>query len=259
MAILAVEGISKSFGGLQVLQSASLEVAEGTITGLVGPNGSGKTTLLNTIYGLIKPDEGTVIFRGQKISGLAPYRIYDAGLAFSFQLPRLFFQLTVLDNLLLAARNQVGTSFSGALFRRRRWRRQEAELARKALQILELLGLVPLALHATGELSGGQRKLVEIGRALMSDPVMILLDEPAAGVNPVLGRKIYQKLRALRDQGLTFLIIEHKLEMLLDFADRIYMMDAGQVVLSGTPKEVIENPVFYATYVGETKNVTFPG
>jgi branched-chain amino acid transport system ATP-binding protein len=257
MAILVVNGISKSFGGLQVLNQASLEVAEGTITGLVGPNGSGKTTLLHTIFGLIKPDAGTVSFRNQLITGLKPHQIYEVGLAFSFQLPRLFFQLTVLDNLLLAARNHIGTSFASALFLRQRWRRQETELAQKAMQILELLGLVHLALHPAGELSGGQRKLLEIGRALMADPVMILLDEPAAGVNPVLGRRIYQKLYTLREQGLSFLIIEHKLDILLDFADYIYMMDAGRVVLSGTPKEVIENPVFYATYVGETQNAAF--
>lgn len=257
MAILAVENICKSFGGLQVLKGATLEAEEGQITGLVGPNGSGKTTLLSTIFGLTKPDEGSVIFRGRNITGLPPHRVYEAGLAFSFQLPRLITQLTVLDNMILAARDQAGAGFSGALFLRRRWRRQETELAQKAMSVLELLGLVHLALHPAAELSGGQRKLLEIGRALMSDPMMMLLDEPAAGVNPVLGRKIYQKLCTLRDQGLSFLIIEHKLEILLDFADRIYLMDFGQIILSGTPKEVIENPVFYATYVGETKDAAF--
>ena len=257
MAILVVEDIWKSFGGLQVLWGTALEAEEGRITGLVGPNGSGKTTLLRTIFGLTKPDKGCVRFRGEDITGLPPHRVYKKGLAFSFQLPRLFTQLTVLDNMILAARDQVGAGFSGALFLRRRWRKQERELAQKAMGLLDLLGLVHMALHPAGELSGGQRKLLEIGRALMSDPVMILLDEPAAGVNPVLGRKIYEKLRALCQQGLSFMIIEHKLEIMLDFADRIYLMDFGHVVLSGTPREVIENPVFYATYVGETKDAVF--
>lgn len=258
MAILTVNEISKSFGGLQVLKRASLEVTEKSITGLVGPNGSGKSTLLHTIFGLLKPDAGSVFFQGRPVTGMAPHRIYRTGMAFSFQLPQLFPQLTVLDNLLLAARKQVGRGLYGALFLRRHWRQQEAELARKALRILDFLGLVPLALNAAAELSGGQRKLVEIGRALMADPTMLLLDEPAAGVNPVLGRKIYQKLQTLRDQGLSILVVEHKLEMLLDFADHIYLMDAGQIILSGAPKEVIDHPVFYATYIGETKNVTFP-
>ncbi|KUK40560.1 MAG: ABC transporter related protein [Clostridia bacterium 62_21] len=252
MALLAVSGISKNFGGLRVLNKAGLEVAEGSITGLVGPNGSGKTTLFHIIFGLHKPDEGTVNFRGQAITGFPPYRVFRAGLAFGFQLPRLFSRLTVLDNLLLAARDQTGERLGGAFFARRRWQREESDLADKALEILELIEMVPLALKPAGELSGGQRKLVEIGRALMADPVLMLLDEPAAGVNPVLARKIYQTLDKLRrERGLTFLIIEHRLEILLDFADYIYLMDTGEVVLEGEPHRVLEDPVFYATYVGE--------
>ena len=254
MAILVVNEISKSFGSLQVLKNISLKVQEGTITGLVGPNGSGKSTLLSTVFGLHKAEQGSVYFQGQSITGLPPNQIYKKGIAFSFQIPRLFFQLTVLDNLLMAARDHIGVSFCGALFLRRQWKQQEAQLAKKAAEVLDLLSLSALVHHKAGALSGGQRKLLEIGRALMSDPTMIFLDEPAAGVNPVLSRKIYQKLHALRKKGLSFLIVEHKLEMLIEFADYVYMMDNGQILLSGEPKKVIEDPLFYNVYIGETKN-----
>jgi branched-chain amino acid transport system ATP-binding protein len=256
MTILSVEKIKKHFSGLQVLNEASLNVDKGKIVGLVGPNGSGKTTLLQIIFGLLKPDAGNVIFHGKPITGMAPYRVYREGLSFSFQLPRLFSRLSVLDNLLMGARDQEGESVSGALFMRGRWQRRDAELTDKALTVLGLLELVPLASKPAGELSGGQRKLVEVGRALMADPTMILLDEPAAGVNPVLGQKIYEKLRNLSQRGLSILVVEHKLDIMMDFADWIYMMDMGKVLLSGTPKEVLENPVFYTTYVGEKKDVT---
>jgi len=255
MAILVIDKISKRFGGLQVLQGVSLEVEEGSITGLVGPNGSGKSTLLSTIFGFNKPNGGDVYFDGDKITALPPYKIYNKGMAFAFQIPKLFFKLTVLDNLLMSARDHVGTTLYGAIFMRRKWKQQEKLIAKKAFEVLDLLNLSALINYRAEELSGGQRKLLEIGRALMADPRLIFLDEPAAGVNPVLSRKIYKNLTGLKEKGLTFLIVEHKLDMLLEFADYLYMMDNGRILLSGKPKEVIENPLFYKVYVGETENV----
>lgn len=251
MALLEVNQVKKSFGGLEVLKGVSLEIEAGKIIGLVGPNGSGKTTLFNLIFGLFKPEAGHIYFRQKRIEGLPPHQIYALGMAFAFQLPRLFLQLTVLDNLILAAREQVGVQLGGVLFCRRRWQEQEATLAEKAYQILELLEMTSLATNAAQELSGGQRKLLEIGRALMTDPVLILLDEPAAGVNPVLGQKIYRNMKTLAQQGLSFLVIEHKLEMLFNFAHYIYVMDKGNLITSGEPQEVVLSPLFYNAYLGE--------
>ncbi|MCL0052532.1 ABC transporter ATP-binding protein [Peptococcaceae bacterium] len=255
MAILVVDKITKRFGGFQVLQDVSLKVEEGSITGLVGPNGSGKSTLLSTVFGFYKPDGGDVYFKGDKITALPPHDVYKKGIAFAFQIPRLFFKLTVLDNLLMAARDHVGTTLDGTLFLRKKWKNQELELARRAFEILELLDLSKLVSHKAGVLSGGQRKLLEIGKALMASPDMIFLDEPAAGINPVLSRKIYQNLIELKKKGMTFLVVEHKLEVLLEFADYVYMMDSGKILLSGKPKEVINDPLFYNVYVGEAKDV----
>jgi len=251
MALLTVEGITKRFGGLQVLNGVDLTVAEGSLTGLVGPNGSGKTTLFNVIFGLYRPDGGFVRFRDRDITGFPPYKVYQAGLAFAFQLPRLFYRLTVLDNVILAARRQRGESFWAALFARRAWRREERDLAEKAYGILELLEMPHMALKPAGELSGGQRKLLEIGRALMAEPELLLLDEPAAGVSPALALKVYELLARLREKGITIFIIEHRLDLLLNFADRIYLMDKGAIALSGPPAAVTEDPVFYSVYVGE--------
>jgi branched-chain amino acid transport system ATP-binding protein len=244
----------KNFGGLRVLNETSLTVKEGTITGLVGPNGSGKSTFFHVVYGLLRPDGGEVYFRGEPITRLPAYRVYSKGLALAFQIPRLFSRLTVLDNLLLATGRRSGESFGTALFRRRHWQEEEIKLAEKARAVLELVELTPLALQPAGELSGGQRKLLEIGRALMADPAMLLLDEPAAGVNPVLGRKIYATLERLRrEKRLTFLIIEHRLEMLLDHAHYVYLMDAGRIALAGEPAKVLADPAFYKIYAGESR------
>ncbi len=254
MTILKVDNIVKQYGGLKVLKGATLDVSEGNVVGLVGPNGSGKTTLLNIIYGLLKADEGKIIFQDTDITGFAPHKLYRQGMSFSFQIPRLFTRLTVMDNLHIASRDQVGESLTGALFMRHKWRSQERKLSEKAESIMELMGLTHLARNPAAELSGGQRKLLEVGRALMADPKMMLLDEPAAGVNPVLGKTIYQRLRQLAGQGRTFLVVEHKLDMMLDYADWVYMIDQGKILLSGPPRDVIEHPEFFTTYAGEKKN-----
>jgi len=251
MALLAADNVVKNFGGLCVLSGVTFTVKAGSFTGIVGPNGSGKTTLFHVIYGLHHPDSGSVFFAGENITGLPPFAIYTRGLALSFQIPRLFSSLSVLDNLLIAAPDIAGTNPATALFCRRYWQAKEKEVATRAKALLELLELTPLALKPAGELSGGQRKLLEIGRALMSKPALVLLDEPAAGVNPILGRKIYVALKRLQaEEGLTFLVIEHRLEMLFDFADHVYLMDGGRIVLSGTPQAVLSDPAFYSIYAG---------
>ncbi|MGO0122770.1 ABC transporter ATP-binding protein [Desulfothermobacter acidiphilus] len=254
MDLLVVDRVVKNFGGLRVLNQTSLSVKKGTVTALIGPNGSGKTTLFNVIYGLTPADEGKIYFRNQPITRLPTYQIYRKGLALAFQLPRLINQLTVLDNLLLAAPSSSGEGPLGALWSRPRWQKEEIRLARQAHAILELLELTPLALRPTGLLSGGQRKLVEIGRLLMSRPELLLVDEPAAGINPVLAQKIYATLKKLQqEKGLTLFVIEHRLEVLFDFADYVYLLDAGRVVLEGTPETVLAHPDFYTIYAGESQ------
>ncbi len=249
--LLRIKDVAKNFGGLRAVGGVSIEVGKESIVGLVGPNGSGKTTLFNVIFGLEKADQGGVYFNDERIDHLAPHQVFAKGMANVFQLPRLFYRLTTLDNMLLAVREHKGDSLLNSLFLRKGWQHQEEELVQKALEILELLELAHLSLSLAGELSGGQRKLLEIGRALMADPVLLLMDEPAAGINPALGRKIFEKIEYFRQKGKSFLIIEHRLEILVEFANWIYVMDKGEIVTQGEPAEILNSPVFYDVYMGE--------
>jgi branched-chain amino acid transport system ATP-binding protein len=250
-ALLKIQAVSKHFGGLYAVSRVSMELGKGKIWGLVGPNGSGKSTLFNTILGIHEPDEGEITFNGQRLNNLAPHQIYGLGLVNAFQVPRLFQAMTVLDNMLTAARGHTGDGLLNSLFRRRRWQNQELGLAGKAMGLLQVLEIDHLALSPAGELSGGQRKLLELGKVLMASPTMLFLDEPAAGVNPKLGRKIFERIARLCEEGLTFFIIEHRLELLFDFAHWVYVMDKGQMVLQGTPPELVDNSSFYHVYLGE--------
>ena len=250
-SLLRVKEVGKHFGGLWAVNRASLDVARGSITALVGPNGSGKTTLFSVVFGLHKPDAGCVYFNGERIDHLAPHQVYARGIVHAFQIPRLFSRLTVLDNMLLAARGHKGDGLLNSVVFRKGWQAQERELADKALELLNLLELDHLTLSPAGELSGGQRKLLEIGRALMAAPLLLLLDEPAAGVNPNLGRKIFEKIELFRQGGLSFFIIEHRLEILFDFADWVYVMDRGKIAVEGKPNEVAKDSTFYKVYLGD--------
>ena len=250
-ALLRIREVSKHFGGVYAVNEVSLDIDHGRICGLVGPNGSGKTTLFNTILGLHRPDQGEIYFNGKCISNLAPHQIYELGLVNAFQLPRLFYSLSVLDNMLVAARGQQGDRLFNSLFLRGRWQEQEKGLIKEALDILELVELDHLAFSPAGELSGGQRKLLEVARGLMAKPRLLLLDEPAAGINPVLGKKIYQKLKDFSHNGIAFFIVEHRLEILFEFASWVYVMDKGKIVIAGQPQALIDDPAFYAIYLGE--------
>ncbi len=251
-ALLRIREVSKHFGGVYAVNGVSLDIKTGSIWGLVGPNGSGKTTLFNTVLGLHRPDEGAIYFNNHCISNLPPHKIYALGLVNAFQIPRPFQRLSVLDNMLVAARGHQGDSLLNSLFLRKSWQKQEVELADKAMEILELLELDRLASSPAGELSGGQRKLLEIGKGLMASPTLLLLDEPAAGVNPNLGRRIFERIENLRQKtGLSFFVIEHRLDILFDFAHWVYVMDKGKIVVQGKPGEVAANPVFYQVYLGD--------
>jgi len=249
-AILTVHDIRKSFGSLHALDGISLQVAERNVSILIGPNGSGKTTLINVVSGLYSPDAGKVVFDKKDVTGFPPYKLYKMGMARTFQIPALFWNLTVLENLLIAEKSNPGESFLKSLLNRF-WKDSERRAMEKASRILELLGLSGLWNQPTFKLSGGQMKLVEIGRALMSDAKLVLLDEPVSGVNPTLAHEIFSRILKLRDElGLTFFIVEHRLDIALKYVDEIFAMAFGKLIASGSPDEVMNNKKVIEAYLG---------
>lgn len=249
--MLTLNGVAKSFDSLRAVDGVSLTVDQGQIIGLIGPNGSGKSTLINLISGNLTPDAGAIHFAGQEITGAAPHAVFQAGLMRSFQDPSLFFRMSVLDNMLLPVKGQVGEKPGRAPWHRL-WRRQEDENAVTALDTLARTELRGHAANLASDLSGGQMKLVELSRSLMGEPRMLLLDEPTAGVAPRLAFDIFGRIRDLRDSaGLTFLIVEHRLEMLFETVDLVYVMHMGQVIAHGTPAEISADPHVREVYFGD--------
>ncbi|MEM4494979.1 MAG: ABC transporter ATP-binding protein [Candidatus Caldarchaeum sp.] len=248
--ILDVRDVYKSFGGLYALNGASLKVRKGSISLLIGPNGSGKTTLINTVTGVYKPEAGRIVFEGKDITGQKPHSIYKLGLVRTWQIPQPFYSMTVLENLLVSAKSKKGDGLLTALLRSR-WINTEVELAQKAFDILRLLRLDHLWDHRASELSGGQMKLLETGRALMSGAKMILMDEPAAGLNPVLAHEVFTHLRNVcKSLGITLLIVEHRLDIAIPYVDHVYAMHLGKVIAEGEPQEVLTNSMVVESYLG---------
>ena len=248
--ILYTKDLSKAFGGLIAVNQVSLEVKKKFITMLIGPNGSGKTTLINLITGVYKPDGGKVFFNGREITGLLPHEVFRLGVARTFQIPQPFRKLTVLENLLTAYPNNPGEGFFSAL-RRGRWMEDEEEAVKKAFRILALLKLDNLWDQEASKLSGGQMKLLEIGRALMADAKLLVMDEPVAGVNPTLAHEIFKTLRELRDKlGITLFLVEHRLDIALQYTDYVYVMANGSIISGGEPKQVMMDPQVIEAYLG---------
>ncbi len=232
------------------MDGISLDAARRRVSVLIGPNGSGKTTLINVVSGLYKPESGKVLFEGKNVTGVRPYKLYRIGIARTFQIPALFWRLTVLENLLVAEKNNPGESFRKSLFKGL-WKDNETEATEKASRILDLLGMSRLWNQPAYNLSGGQMKLVEIGRALMSDAKLLLLDEPVSGVNPTLAHEIFSRILKLRDElGLTFFIVEHRLDIALKYVDEIFVMALGRLITSGLPGEVMNNKNVIEAYLG---------
>ena len=248
--MLELKGISKTFGGLRAVDDVSLSLTRGAITGLIGPNGAGKTTLFNTIAGALAPTSGTIHFEGQAIQGHAPYQIYRSGIARTFQIPRPFGALSVLENVMLAPLAQSGERFWNNLVRPGRVRQQERANRDKAVQVLDFLNLTRLADEPARNLSGGQLKLLELGRTLMSDPKLILLDEPGAGVNPTLLGQITDRIVELNRRGISFLIIEHNMDMVMNLCRPVVVMAAGRVLMQGEPEDVRRDPRVLDAYLG---------
>jgi neutral amino acid transport system ATP-binding protein len=249
--ILAVAGVSKRFGGLVAVNEASFDVAPGSITGLIGPNGAGKTTMFNLVSGFLKPDGGAVHFAGWRCDGKPPHALAAAGLVRTFQIPRVLTRMTVLENMMLAGMNQPGEGLGAALYRPRLLAKREREVRDQARELLDLIRLSRLADDYAGTLSGGQRKLLEFGRALMTQPRMVLLDEPMAGVAPPLAIQLLEHIIELRAaRGTTILVIEHDMEAVMAISDRIVVMDEGAVIAEGLPEEIQRNERVIEAYLG---------
>jgi neutral amino acid transport system ATP-binding protein len=251
LPLLAASGLIKSFGGLVAVDEVSIDVAKGSITGLIGPNGAGKTTLFNLLANFIHADRGRVLFDGEPIHQLQSHQIAQQGMIRTFQVARVLSRLSVLENMLLATQHQTGENFWLTWFKQKQIAAEEREQRDRAMTILESIGLVHMAHEYAGALSGGQRKLLEMGRALMSQPKLILLDEPAAGVNPTLINQICDRILAWNRGGLTFLIIEHNMDVIMSLCDRVWVLAEGRNLAVGTPTEIQTNAQVLEAYLGQ--------
>ncbi|HZA58360.1 MAG TPA: ABC transporter ATP-binding protein [Solirubrobacterales bacterium] len=253
-ALLDVDGVFKHFGGIQAVNGATFGIAPGSITALIGPNGAGKTTLFNVVTGFYKGDRGAVTFDGDSIFRHAPYEIAQRGMVRTFQITKSLAAMPVIDNMMLAAPEQPGERFMNLIVRPGAVRSREREVREQSMELLEVFNLTQLADAYAGTLSGGQRKLLELARALMARPKLLLLDEPMAGINPTLGKRLLEHMQRLRqEQGVTFLFIEHDMEVVMNHSDRVVVMAEGAVIAEGEPHEVRGDQRVIDAYLGETQ------
>jgi len=252
--LLEIKGLAKSFGGIKAVNRIDLSVMPGSIVAIIGPNGSGKTTFFNLITGLIEPSGGCVLLAGEDVTGLRPHRIVEKGIARTFQNLRLFSNMTLLENALVGAHTRTSTGAVGAVLRLPRVKREEAAARARALEILDIFGnrLMPRLQHLAFSLSYANRRRLEIARALVSEPVLLLLDEPTAGMNPTETLELTHQIRNLRERGVTILLIEHKLDVVNEIADKVIVLDHGEKIAEGTPKQVHSNKEVLRAYLGRT-------
>jgi neutral amino acid transport system ATP-binding protein len=255
--LLEVEGVVKRFGGIRAVDDATLTVQGGRITALIGPNGAGKTTLFNVLTGFYRGDRGSVRLDGQQILGEHPYEIARRGMVRTFQITKALAAMPVIDNMMLAATDQPGERLSNVFFRPGAVKAREREVRRQAEELLGIFNLKDLADAYAGTLSGGQRKLLELARALMAKPKLLLLDEPMAGINPTLGRRLLEHMQDLRREfGVTFLFIEHDMEVVMNHSDRVVVMAEGRVIAEGEPHEVRKDQRVIDAYLGDVASDT---
>ncbi len=248
--ILKTVNVVKKFGGLIALNNVSVDIEKSKVSMLIGPNGSGKSTLINVIGGVLKPDKGKILLGNKDVTKLPPHERFKLGIVRTFQIPKPFTSLSVLENMLLANRTGYDLDILDIVLKQS-WISKERKLVDKAFNILRLLNIDHLWDVRADQLSGGQMKLLEIGRALMSDPQILLLDEPVAGVNPTLAHNIMKHIVMLRDKlDLTFLIVEHRLDITLEYVDRVYAMHQGRIIAYGTPDVVLKDPQVVEAYLG---------
>jgi branched-chain amino acid transport system ATP-binding protein len=250
---LRVQNLHKTFGGITAVDGVSFEVEEGSLTGLIGPNGAGKSTTFNCITGVHEPDSGTVLFKGEDITGMKPHEIAQEGLVRTFQIARELQEMTVLENLMLAPQGQQGEQLAQAVLPGLRddVKQDETAIREEVWGMLEFFEIDHLAEEYAGNLSGGQRKLLEMARALMTDPEVLLLDEPFAGVNPTLEEKLLDRIHELTDQGYTFLLVEHDMDLIMQNCEHIIVMHQGDVLAEGTAEDITGNEKVVEAYLGE--------
>ena len=249
--LLEVSELVKRFGGHRALDGATFSIAEGSITGLIGPNGAGKTTCFNCVAGSLSPDEGQIRFAGDEITGLPPHAVFRRGITRTFQIPQELAAMSVLENLMLVPPAQAGESVWASWLRPGRVAAQEREIAERARETLALVQLDGQADLYAGNLSGGQRKLLELARALMSEPRMILVDEPSAGVNPTLTLRLLDLIRSLREsRAITFFVIAHDMDLIARLCETLVVMTNGRVLTEGDPRSVLEDPLVQEAYLG---------
>jgi ABC-type branched-subunit amino acid transport system ATPase component len=252
MALLELRQVRRSFGSLAAVDGVTLDIAAGRITGLIGPNGAGKTTLFNLIAGTLAPDAGEIFFADQRITGEPPERIFHRGLARTFQVPRPFAQMTVLENVMLVPAAQTGERFWRNWLHGARVAAEEKRLREQAMAVLDTCALAGKAGELAGQLSGGQHKLLELARVLMIEPKLVLLDEPAAGVNPALLETLVERIVMLnRERGISFLVIEHNMDLVMSVCEPIVVMMGGQVVTQGDAASIRADRRVLDAYLGE--------
>jgi neutral amino acid transport system ATP-binding protein len=247
--IIVADHVSRSFGGLTAVDVEHLEIPRGAITALIGPNGAGKTTFFNLLTGFDTPDTGSWEFEGQSLAGIPAYKVAQRGQVRTFQLTKALSLLTVLENMKLGAKDQSGEKLLSSVFPFL-WKAKEAEIEAKALELLERFKLLKLKDDFAASLSGGQRKLLEMARALMSDPTLVMLDEPMAGVNPALTESLLEHILNLKKEGMTVLFVEHDMHMVRHIADWVIVMAEGKIIAEGAPDEVMSNVAVVDAYLG---------
>jgi len=253
--LLEIHNLKKSFGGIKALAGVTFQVEKNTVSGLIGPNGSGKTTLFNVISGFLPADEGEIFFQGKRIDGLNPDEVAQRGLIRSFQIDQSALQMTVLENMIVASPNQIGEKLYNVFFNFKKVISEEKKNIEKACYILDLLEMKSQSNVYAGNLSGGQRKLLSLGRMLMAEPSLYLLDEPTAGINPSLINRLLSFLRQeiLKNKGKTILIVEHNMKVISNICDKVVVFDSGKKIAQGTPAEIQSNEKVLACYLTRGK------